>query len=79
MLLENIKEGLYLLLHNPDLHIKYAIDKYWFHLQEKDCWFLITPLTVTQLTGYSNIEKRETNYTRLMLMLDKSSLFNICH
>lgn len=71
VLLKNMKEGLYNLLKNPQLHVKYAIDKYWFSLQEKDNWYLVTPLTVTQLKGYSNIEQKETNYTRVMLMLDK--------
>ena len=77
VLLENIKEGLNFLLKNPKLHIKYAIDKYWFSLQEKDNWYLITPLTVCQLQGYSDIEKKETNYTKVMLMLDKIFLSNI--
>lgn len=71
VLLENMKDGLTNLLKEPNLHVKYAIDKYWFCLQEKDNWYLITPLTVSQLKGYSNIEERETNYTQLMLMLDK--------
>jgi len=75
-LLENIKKGLYLLVKNPHLAIYYAIDKYWFHLQEKDNWYLITPLSVTQLAGYSDIEKKETNYTNMMLTLDKSYLYN---
>jgi GR25 family glycosyltransferase involved in LPS biosynthesis len=70
-LLENMKEGLNNLLKNPKLHTKYAIDKYWFCLQEKDNWYLITPLTITQLKGYSNIEKREVNYANCMLKLDK--------
>jgi len=71
ILLNNIKEGLTYLLKNPEIHSKFAIDRYWFSLQEKDNWYLITPLTVSQLQGYSNIEERETNYTQLMLMLDK--------
>lgn len=71
ILLNNIKEGLTYLLKNPEIHVKYAIDKYWFSLQEKNNWYLITPLTVSQLQGYSDIEDRETNYTHLMLMLDK--------
>ena len=76
ILLENIKEGLNYLLKNPNLHIKYAIDKYWFFLQEKDNWYLITPLTVSQIQGYSNIEQKETNYSQYMLILDKPFLYN---
>ena len=77
VLLENMKDGLTNLLKEPNLHIKYAIDKYWFSLQEKDNWHLITPLTVSQLQGYSNIEERETNYTQLMLMLEKPYFHHI--
>lgn len=74
-LINNIKEGIKLLITNPDQHVLYAIDKYWFRLQEKDNWFLITPLTVTQKEGYSDIEKRPTNYTKVMIDLDKEWMF----
>ena len=74
-LINNIKEGIKQLITNPDQHILYAIDKYWFRLQEKDNWFLITPLTVTQKEGYSDIEKRPTNYTKVMIDLDKEWMF----
>ncbi len=71
ILLDNIKEGLSQLIKQPHLHVRYAIDKYWFLLQEKDSWYFVTPLTVTQMESYSDIEKRNTNYSRVMLMLDK--------
>jgi glycosyl transferase family 25 len=71
ILIQNIKEGLGHLLRNPEKHILYAIDKYWFKLQKSDLWFLIIPLTVTQRADYSDIEKRPTNYTRVMTDLDK--------
>lgn len=74
-LINNIKEGIKHLINQPDQHTLYAIDKYWFHLQEKDNWFLITPLTVTQKEGYSDIEKRPTNYTNVMIDLDKEWMF----
>jgi glycosyl transferase family 25 len=74
-LINNIKEGIKHLITNPEQHVLYAIDKYWFHLQEKDNWFLITPLTVTQKEGYSDIEKRPTNYTKVMIDLDKEWMF----
>jgi GR25 family glycosyltransferase involved in LPS biosynthesis len=70
-LIANIREGIQKLMKNPEQHVLYAIDKYWFKLQEKDNWFLITPLTVTQREDYSDIEKRHTNYTRVMVDLDK--------
>ena len=74
-LINNYREGIKLLMANPLEHRLYAIDKYWFHLQEKDKWFLITPLTVTQREDYSDIEKRPTNYSRAMLDLDKKNFF----
>ena len=48
---------------------------YWKRLQVTDNWFLITPLTVVQREGYSNIEKRHTNYIKMMLDLDKPYLY----
>ena len=74
-LIDNIREGVRKLMSNPALHVQYAIDKYWFKLQEKGNWYLITPLTVTQREDYSDIEKRHTNYTRVMVDLDKEWMF----
>ena len=70
-LIANIRAGIGKLMREPDKHIAYAIDKYWFQLQGKDRWFLITPLTVTQREDYSDIEQRRTNYTKVMVDLDK--------
>lgn len=70
-LIENYKQGILNLIKNPGNHVLFAIDKYWFNLQEKDNWYLITPLTVTQREDYSDIEKRQINYTPSMLDLDK--------
>ena len=75
-LIKNIKEGIALLIKNPNDHFFYAIDKYWLSLQEKDNWFLITPLTVIQREGFSDIENKNTNYSSLLLDLDKPHLFN---
>ena len=74
-LISNIREGIQNLVRYPDLHVKYAIDKYWFILQQRDKWYLITPLTVIQRADYSDIEKRQTNYARGMLDLDKVEFF----
>jgi glycosyl transferase family 25 len=74
-MISNVKEGIQKLMKNPEQHVQYAIDKYWFRLQEKDNWFLITPLSVTQREDYSDIEKRHTNYTRVMVDLDKEWMF----
>jgi len=75
-LIKNYKEGIIKLLKEPENHKIYAIDKYWFSLQEKDKWYLITPLTVTQKEDYSDIEKKNTNYTRMMVDLEKTWLSN---
>jgi GR25 family glycosyltransferase involved in LPS biosynthesis len=75
-LIKNYKEGIIKLLKEPENHKIYAIDKHWFSLQEKDTWYLITPLTVTQKEDYSDIEKKNTNYTRMMVDLEKTWLSN---
>ena len=73
-LIDNIRNGITNLIKEPKLHFLYAIDKNWFKLQQKDKWYLITPLTVTQREDYSDIEKRPTNYTRAMTDLTKEWL-----
>ena len=60
-LIENIKNSIVNLLREPANHINYAIDRYWFALQQRDNWYLLTPLTVVQREGYSDIEKRTTD------------------
>lgn len=75
-LIKNIREGILKLIHEPDKHVLYAIDKFWFRLQEKDNWYLITPPTVVQREDYSDIEKRPTNYIRVMTDLDKHYLYH---
>jgi glycosyl transferase family 25 len=70
-LIANYKEGIKNLLQFPTKPVYFAIDKYWFNLQKVDNWYLIIPLTVTQREDYSDIEKRNTNYTKAMVDLDK--------
>ena len=72
-MIENYKEGILNLMKDPNNHRLFAIDKYWFRLQQMDKWYLIIPLTVTQREDYSDIEKRPTNYTSSMLDLDKAA------
>lgn len=74
-LIKNIEEGIQKLTNEPHLHILYAIDKFWISLQKKDRWFLIIPPTVIQKPDYSNIEKKETDFSNMFLDLDKSWLF----
>jgi glycosyl transferase family 25 len=68
---DNVKEGLEKLIKNPQNHYFFAIDKYWFNLQQFDNWYLIVPMTVVQREGYSDIEKRVTNYKNVMTDIDK--------
>ena len=74
-LCNNMKEGLNKLINNPQMHYFFAVDKYWFSLQRRDNWYLIIPPTVVQREGYSDIEKRMTNYKNMMIDLDKEYLF----
>ena len=73
-LIANYRAGINKLMRNPLHKINYAIDRYWFELQRRDRWFLITPLSVVQREDYSDIEQRVTNYGHLMLDLDKHQL-----
>jgi len=74
-LIENFQTGINQFIKDTTKHKLYAIDIFWKRLQVRDNWFLITPLTVVQREGYSDIEKRHTNYIKLMLDLDKPYLF----
>ena len=73
-LIANIKEGVAKLMKNPEHHYYFAIDKYWIHLQKQHRWMLLIPLIVVQRPDYSDIEKRYTDYQRLMTSVDKSDL-----
>ena len=74
-LIQNYKMGIQNLMREPENHRIYAIDKFWFRLQRNHNWFLIIPLTVTQREDYSDIEKRTTDYTKVMIDLNKESFF----
>ena len=72
ILINNIREGInYLIQKDLKDAFNYAIDKYWLCLQKEYVWLLIVPLSVSQREDYSDIEGKHTNYTKLMLTLDK--------
>jgi len=73
-LVQNVKMGLTHLLNKPTEHNKYAIDKFWFILQDLYKWYLIVPPTVVQREDYSDIEKRVTNFEKHMQDLDKEEM-----
>ena len=74
-LIANVKEGIKLLLSNPANKREYAIDMYWKRLQATGRWYMITPPTVVQLEGFSDVEGRNTNYKNLMTDMNKDWLF----
>jgi GR25 family glycosyltransferase involved in LPS biosynthesis len=69
-LIKNYKDGIQKQLKEPENN-DYKIDKHWFHLQRKDKWFLIVPLTIIQREDYSDIEKKVTNFKNFMLNYNK--------
>ena len=76
-LIDNIKLGINKLIRNPTQYKLYAIDKHWFYLQKVGNWFLIIPLTVIQMPDYSDIEKKNTDYTKIMTDMDKKYLYRL--
>jgi GR25 family glycosyltransferase involved in LPS biosynthesis len=75
-LISNFREGLAKLMGNPAKKRDFAIDMYWKRLQAIDNWYIVLPLTVHQLEGYSDIEERNTNYRDAMLDMDKTWLIS---
>jgi GR25 family glycosyltransferase involved in LPS biosynthesis len=71
-LISNIKEGITKLMKEPEYHYYYAVDKYWLQLQKQDRWMLLIPIIVVQKPDYSDIEKKYTDYQRIMTSVDKS-------
>ena len=68
-LIDNFTEGLSQFMKYPQHN--FVCDQYWKLLQKKDNWYLIIPISVIQREDYSDIEKRNVNYTNLMLELNK--------
>lgn len=70
-LIENLKQGIQLLVNYPYKLNLFSLDQYWKILQKKDNWYLIIPMSVVQREDYSDIERRNVNYTNEMLKLNK--------
>ena len=70
-LIHNFKEGLGHFIKNSSNGRMFAIDIYWKRLQMEDFWYMITPPTVSQYDNYSDIEKRHTQYSGLLLDMEK--------
>lgn len=76
-LLNNFKDGMNKLIREPSNKKQYAIDMYWKHLQQRDQWYMIIPLTVVQYYDYSDIEQAVVSYEGLMLDLEKKELIEM--
>jgi glycosyl transferase family 25 len=70
-LITNYKEGISKLL-KEQTNNNYKIDKYWFKLQRLHEWYLIIPLSIVQKEGYSDIERKNTNFRSYMLNYNKT-------
>lgn len=70
-LIANFRDGVKQLMRNPENHREFAVDMYWKRLQKEDRWLMLLPLTVTQRPSYSNIEKRDVDYSKMMLDHEK--------
>lgn len=57
-------------LRDPDTPCDIA----WWKLQERDRWFLLQPLSVTQRHNYSDIENKQVDYDSEMLFLKYDAL-----
>ena len=75
-LFENFETGLNNFVCNQNQASLYAVDQFWFSLQQTDNWYLIIPPTVVQRESYSDIEKTTVNYIGQMIDLDKNGLSN---
>jgi glycosyl transferase family 25 len=64
-LLDNFYESLENLIKTKSIK-NYAIDIHWKHLQRKDNWYILLPLTVSQIASYSDIEKYYINYSYMI-------------
>lgn len=67
--LNNLKEGVEILMRTGDRN--YSLDMYNHKLQQKDNWFLVTPICAYQKPDYSDIENNNVNYMNLLLNYDK--------
>jgi len=69
-LINNLKEGIELKLKDPN-NGKYNNDEYIEILQQKDRWFCITPVHITQKDGYSDNFNEVRNYSKVIQHIPK--------
>jgi len=73
-LIKNLEESTSQLKRNPSLKEEYALDVHWVKLQERDTFIMIIPPTVNQISSYSDIEKKNTDYSSSLLNVEKGFL-----
>jgi glycosyl transferase family 25 len=69
-LLNNFKESFngFISTYN---YPKYALDQYWKILQKTDNWYCVVPCIMVQMPGYSDIEKKYSDYTSMFYNIKK--------
>jgi GR25 family glycosyltransferase involved in LPS biosynthesis len=70
-LIKNFKDGINKLVKEPSNN-DYKIDKYWFKLQIQHNWYMIIPPSIIQKEDYSDIEKKNTNFSKYFLDYNKA-------
>jgi glycosyl transferase family 25 len=62
-LLDNFRDSLngFLLTGNYPM---YALDQYWKRIQPRDNWYCVIPSLMIQRPSFSDIERRNTDYTK---------------
>jgi GR25 family glycosyltransferase involved in LPS biosynthesis len=67
-LIKNFEDGLRILKNTKNIS-EYSLDIYWKKLQERDKWFMLTPVNAYQYDNFSDIIKRNSVYSKEMLKL----------
>ena len=75
VLLDNFKEGCQKLIESYEPP-KYALDRYWQQIQSRDNWYIIMPPSCIQRPSYSDIEKKDVDYTELFNSKTKRSFLD---
>lgn len=75
VLLQNFKESCQKLIESYEPP-KYALDRYWQQIQSRDNWYIIMPPICIQRPSYSDIEKKDVDYTELFNSKTKRSFLD---
>jgi len=66
-LLQHLYKGLEKIKAEPLRCSELAIDICWKELQPRDKWWVIHPLTINQYPNYSDIQRKQVDYTEEMI------------